>query len=265
MRRIIDCHAHIFPEKIAEKASINIGAFYGLPTKFIATTKNLIKSGEPIGVTKFAVQSVATKADQCSVINNFILEEMTKHEGVIYGLGAMHPDLKKDEIDEIIKFVKANNLRGIKLHPDIQKFNTDDPKMHEIYDQLSQNELPLLIHSGDFRYDYSRPFRLANILKLFPKLKVIAAHFGGWMQWDEAMELLFPTNCFIDTSSTFDFIPRNKIREALNLFGSERVLFGSDYPMWPARYELNYLDSLALDEEVMDKILYKNCAQLLNI
>jgi hypothetical protein len=31
--KIIDIHAHIFPDKIAEKASANVGAFYNLSMK----------------------------------------------------------------------------------------------------------------------------------------------------------------------------------------------------------------------------------------
>ena len=265
MKDIIDCHAHIFPDKIADKASKSIGAFYDLEVGYNGTTKALIKSGNSSGITKFAVQSVATSADQVESINHFILDEMNRHPGVIYGLGAMHPNLTFDECENALNFVKNNNLRGIKLHPDFQKFNIDDPDVFFIFDMIAEYKLPILLHLGDYRYDFSRPKRLFNLLKKLPNLIVIGAHFGGWMRWDEAMELLSGTDCFIDTSSTFEFVSLEKINQAINLFGEDRIMFGTDYPMWTAKKEIKYISQLNLNEPALEKILFKNASRVLNI
>ena len=50
---IIDAHAHIFPEKIAENATANTGRFYDLHMDSIGVSKKLIEGGRDIGVSKY--------------------------------------------------------------------------------------------------------------------------------------------------------------------------------------------------------------------
>ncbi|MBR0514646.1 MAG: amidohydrolase family protein [Clostridia bacterium] len=49
--------------------------------------------------------------------------------------------------------------------------------------------LPVLVHTGDQRFDCSNPNRIVNVLRTFPKLKFVGAHFGGWSMWDDAANL----------------------------------------------------------------------------
>ena len=69
---IIDAHAHIFPEKIAENATVNIGRFYDLPMESCGFSKKLIESGSKIGVSRYLVCSTATTPHQINSINKFI-------------------------------------------------------------------------------------------------------------------------------------------------------------------------------------------------
>ena len=57
---IIDAHAHIFPEKIAEKATENVGRFYDLHMDGCGMSENLIKGGDTIGVSEYLVRSPST-------------------------------------------------------------------------------------------------------------------------------------------------------------------------------------------------------------
>ena len=40
------------------------------------------------------------------------------------------------------------------------------------------------MHTGDYRYDNSNPNRVLPVLKAYPKLTLIGAHFGGWSVWE---------------------------------------------------------------------------------
>lgn len=238
----IDFHAHIYPEPIAAKATHSIGAFYSIPMERNGTVDALLESGEEGGVRRFVVQSVATTPKQVRSINDFIVRECAQHPDRLIGLGTIHPDLPNpgDEIERILHL----GLHGVKIHPDVQQFDMDDPKMLPIYDQI-QGRLPMLIPCGDYRYSYSHPKRLAHILDLFPKLEVVAAHFGGWSLWDLAMEYLLPRNCYLDTSSSFAFLGKVRSKEIIQAYGAERIVFGVDFPMWSHREELETLLSWA--------------------
>ena len=263
MRPIIDCHCHVYPEKIAAKAVESIGKFYDLPMEYNGTAAEMIQKSREAGITHSVIFSVATTPHQVESINRFIAEEVAK-DSTLVGLGAIHPESRDKRGD--IERAAALGLRGVKLHPDIQGFNIDDPRCMEIYGICRELGLSVLIHMGDLRYGYSRPERLIPVLEKFDGLKVIGAHLGGWSLWQEAAEILYEhKNFFVDCSSSLAFMPPERAREIIRSYGAERVLFGTDYPMWNFGKELERFAALELSEEESELILYKNAAKLFDI
>ncbi len=254
---ICDAHCHIFPEKIAVKAAESIGTFYDLPMfSASGSPAALIKSGRKIGVSHYLVCSAATAAHQVESINRFILSECESHPEFI-GFGTLHPDYGK--IDEEIDFLTLHKLRGIKLHPDFQNFNIDDKRAYPIYEAAEKARLPILFHTGDPRFDYSSPVRLKHILKDFPHLTVIAAHFGGWQRWKEAASALADEeNVVFDTSSTIPFLKDADVRSLISAYGTDRLFFGTDFPMWKHDEALEHFLNLGLTDREYRAILSEN-------
>ena len=259
---VIDFHAHIYPQKIAEKASRGVGEFYNIPMGHIGTAERLMQSGDAAGVSRFVVQSVATTPRQVRSINAFIKEECDKSGGRLIGLGAIHPDVE-DPIAEI-ENIERLGLHGVKIHPDVQKFMLDDPKMFPIYQRL-EGRLPILIHCGDYRYPYSHPERLARVLDRFPKLDVVAAHFGGWNIMPQSLAHPQPESVLYDTSSTLGMTDRDIVLRLIDKIGPDRLIFGTDFPMWSPKEELARFLALDLDESSRQKILYENFMKLLKL
>lgn len=258
---IIDFHTHIYPEKIASKAVESVGEFYGIPMDGKGTAKALLKEGKKCGITNYVVHSVAISASRVEAINDYIASECEKHNE-FFGFGTIHADFE-NKIDEI-KRMQSMGLLGVKIHPDTQKFNMDDKRMFELYDYLRGEKLPLLIHCGDYRYDFSHPRRLKKILHEFPGLAVVGAHFGGWSMCDYAYEYLCNENCFVDTSSSYWMLGLKRAKELIRLYGAERVVFGTDFPMWSVSEELNKFFDIKLTDEENSLILYKNAMRILN-
>lgn len=258
--RIIDAHCHIYPDKIAEKASASTSNFYHMPSLFDGKISTLLARGGSAGIEHFVVQSVATSPTQVSSINHFIAHAVAQSNGRFTGLGALHPDSEDmaADINEII----ALGLKGIKLHPDIQKVAIDDRRMHQIY-ELSEGRVPILMHTGDYRFDFSNPNRMEPILEQYPNLTVIGAHFGGWSVWDEATETLskYP-NFLVDCSSSLYAMTPQKAKELIMAYGADRVLFGTDYPMWEIETELERFMAIDLTEQQREDIFYNNAAKL---
>ena len=153
-------------------------------------------------------------------------------------------------------------MRGIKLHPDTQGFNTDDKRLFEIFDYI-QGKIPLLIHCGDKRFDFSHPRRLKNVIENFPHLQVIAAHLGGWSLFDEAFALLKNEDCYLDISSTMMFLPQEQVEHYIHSYGADRILFGTDYPLWNPVKEVASFKTLHLTYGEYEKIAYKNALEIL--
>ncbi len=200
-RKIIDAHAHIFPGKIAERASESIKEFYHLNMGFAGYPHTLIERGSRIGVYKYLVCSTATKPEQVFSINSFIAQKCEKYPQ-FFGFGSLHPHMEPEEYTAEILRIKQLGLHGIKLHSDFQQFDIDDPNMIPVYRLAAKAGLPILFHMGDSRYDYSAPRRLANAATEVPDLICLAAHFGGYERWDEAYQYLKLPNVYFDTSSS---------------------------------------------------------------
>lgn len=259
---IYDMHTHIFPEKIAEKAASSIGSFYDIPMDDCGTAKNLLNSGKVIGVKKYLVCSTATTPRQVESINNFIASEQEAHPEFI-AYGSLHPDFDKieEEVDRIISL----GLKGIKLHPDFQNFEIDDPKADAIY-RATEGRLPILFHMGDYRFDRTKPFRLLNVMKKFPKLTCIGAHLGGYSSWEEVINLpgyLSNPQMYIDTCSALAFLPPEEAVKIIKKHGVDRVFWGTDFPMWTHAAEFDRFMALKLTDDERDKILWKNAADFI--
>ena len=258
---IIDAHAHIYPAKIAAKAVAGVGEFYsGLVMHLDGTVETLIKTGAEAGIEKFIVQSVATNPAQVESINNFISGSVKEYPDKLIGFAAIHPD--HEDIEKEMDRAVSLGLKGVKIHPDFQKFNIDDKNAMKIYEVI-EGRLPILIHMGDTRTDYSKPERLARVLDAFPKLEVIGAHFGGWSEWDSAAEILGGRKLWVDTSSSLYALTPERARELIDIYGVENVMFGTDYPMWTAKDELEMFDKIPLTDEEREMILYKNAERLI--
>lgn len=256
----IDAHCHIYPDAIAARAVKGIGQFYDLPLVYAGTLSDLTAVHDAAGITHGVIFSVATTPHQVASINRFIAACARESCGRFVGLGTVHPESEtlREDIDHICEL----GLRGVKLHPDFQKFALDDVHCMRVY-ELCEGRLPVLVHTGDYRYDYSNPRRMARALETFPSLTVIGAHFGGWSVWDEAEALLpaYP-NFYVDTSSSFYAMTAERAARLLRAYGAHRVLFATDYPMWDVGEELARLDRLDLTEAEMRAVLYENAARL---
>lgn len=263
--KIFDAHCHIFPQKIAAKASANIGSFYGLKMSFDGSVETLMELYKKAGVNGCLVQSVATKPAQVEHINDFIAKSVQEYPHMFVGFCSLHPLMEKKKIEAEIDRAIDLGLKGIKLHPDFQEFKIDDRKAYDIY-EAAEGRLPILFHTGDTRFDFSSPKRLANALKDFPKLIAIGAHFGGWSQWSEGEKYLADNpNVYVDTSSSLYAITPEQAKEYINAFTPDRVMFGTDYPMWNVENELKLVERLDLSDEDREKIMYKTAYGLLDV
>lgn len=259
---IFDFHAHIYPEKIAARAVEGVSGFYNIPMHCDGLSQTLVNISRESEISHFLVHSVATSPKHVTVINDFIAGECKKHKE-FYGFGTMHPDFENKE-DEILR-LKENGLKGLKIHPDTQYFDIDDKRMFGVYDLLQSEKLPILIHCGDYRYGYSQPQKLKHLLHEFPTLTVIGAHFGGWSVADLALEYLLDENCYVDVSSSLMMCGLKRGKELIRLYGKERVLFGSDFPMWNPKDELETFYKIGLTDEENEFILSRNAKRILGL
>jgi predicted TIM-barrel fold metal-dependent hydrolase len=251
---IVDAHCHIYPDAIASKAVENVGKFYNIAMTGVGTVENLLAQQKAAGVSRSIVHSVALRAGSVCSINDFIAEQTRLHESFV-GFAAMHQDFEDMEAE--VERAEALGLKGFKLHPDSQSVNADDPRLMRFY-EIIEGRLPLILHCGDYRWDNSHPRRIKAILHAFPGLVLNAAHFGGWSIYDLAVEYLEDETCFMDVSSASVYLGPRRTKELIEIYGADRILFGSDYPMWNPAEEVERFMENDLTDEQRELILWKN-------
>ena len=261
---IINSHAHIYPEKIATKATETIGIFYDIKMQMPSgTSERLIEDGKRAGITRHVVHSVATTAHQVRSINDFIKRECDAHSEFI-GFITLHQDLTDEEVNNEIEWALSNDIHGVKLHPDFQKFNIDDEIAEKFYRAVG-SRLPILFHIGDDRYDFSAPERLIKMAKKYPEVTFIAAHFGGYRCWKSASLYSGLDNVYFDTCSSLPFISSDEAKKIIDMHGAEKFFFATDFPMWDAKTELERFNKIPLTDREREMIFSGNIKRLLGI
>ncbi len=259
----IDIHTHVYPDAIAQKATDSVREFYGIggADGINGTVSMLRDRGAQAGTTKYVILPVAMTPNRTRSINEFILRQTAQYDDFI-GFGAVHAAM--EDIGGEAKFILANGLRGVKIHPDTQGFAIDDPRLFPMYEAI-EGRIPVLLHMGDHRYDYSRPARLRHLLDLFPRLDVIAAHFGGHEMYEDAYEQLHDKECIFDVSSSLMFMEDGTAEDYINRYGAERMAYGTDYPMWDPIREAERFLQLKLTDDQLEQIAHKTAERFLHL
>ncbi len=259
--KLIDIHAHVYPDAIAMKAAQSIRNYYHIGEELDGTPKMLMERGALAGVSDYLILPVAVKPEHVQSINNFILKQTREHACFV-GFGTVHAAM--ENITGEVERIQSMGLRGIKIHPDCQHFDINDPRMFPVYEAI-QGKLPMMMHMGDEHYTYSHPSRLRHVLDLFPRLQVCAAHFGGYSMYEDALKLLYDKDCIMDVSSSLMFMDRGMPERYINIYGAERMAFGTDYPVWDPVHEVQRLMELNLTMEQKEQIAHKTAERFLNL
>lgn len=262
MQKIIDTHTHIFPDKIAQRASDNVGNYYNLRMECDGTVNMLLDGGNGINVEYFVVSSAALKPENVIAGNNYLLDSAKENKRFI-PLCSIHPLFEEPERE--LERIKHKGAKGLKLHPDFQHFNIDDPNMIEVYKTAASLDLPILFHVGDENTDSSSPARLYKALDKVPHLKAIAAHMGGYLVWDEAEDILYGTDIYFDTSDVLLVLSPEKVTSQIRKHGADKILFGSDYPLRSTYTAFKTFETLDLTDEEKKMIYYSNALRFFDL
>lgn len=284
---IIDFHTHIFPDKIAEGAIksiekstlehqgilINSGLSEDMPSaaeQFMAvipaTLDAIKKSMNENHIDASVVLPIATTLTQSASINKFASEINNKNG--IYSFGSLHPF--QEDWESVLYDIKEKGLRGIKLHPEYQKFYIDCSEAVRLLKKCEELDLIVMLHAGNdvgiAPPSHCMPDRLRRVLDCHVSgEKIIAAHLGGWEAWDDVEKYLVETPVYFDTSYTLSCIDKEQFVRIVKNHGSDKILFGTDSPWRNQGKTAEQLSSVGLTDEELENIFYKNAQKLLKI
>ncbi|EPR38670.1 amidohydrolase 2 [Desulfovibrio sp. X2] len=251
----IDIHTHAFHPKVAHKVVEQLEGHYGISPVGTGTMDDLLARVRRAKFDKVVVFSAATDPSQVIPANSWAIELQKEHPEVV-AFGTMHPGFV--DMDKEFARLERGGIRGLKFHPDFQGFFLDDPRFLRVM-EAARGRFAVIFHVGDKlppEQNPSCPFKMARLLDRFPETTMIAAHMGGFMHWKWALDQLVGRDVYFDTSSTLDFIPDDLLFEIFERHPRERILFGSDYPLFDPGEEAKKLKArLRLSDDELEEIL----------
>ncbi len=170
------------------------------------------------------------------LLANIVLRKQVKDDPRLYMFAWVGPYKNKHYDADLLSWVASNvgDVRGMKFHASISQCGIFDKRMQPFLEIADRGGLPFLYHSG--RTPISWPDKLMPIAPSYPKAKFILAHLGG-NAYDRIVDTLqrwptLPENVWIESSTARH---PDLLRRAVQQWGPDRVLFGTDLPFTDQR------------------------------
>lgn len=260
---VVDFHVHAFPEKIAKRAMEKLarvaGALVPCCEGTIEGMTAQLASADAMGV----LLPIATRPENQLSINNWA--SGVKSERIL-PFGSIHP-AAPDALDELER-IRSLGLKGVKLHPEYQQFFVDDPAFRKVWKKIASLGLITVFHAGfDMAYPPPcgcSPEGLARALPAFEGAPVVAAHLGGYMQWEGVLQSLCGLPLYLDTAYSHGRCIVPLAQRIIERHGVDKILFGSDAPWSSTAEELSFVGALGLSPEEYAKVTSGNAKALLS-
>ncbi len=275
---VIDFHTHTFPDKIASAAVGKLMQKAHAASFSDGTRAGLLARMREAGIDRAVVLPVATNPVKCAHMND-TSHALDGQDGLTY-FAAIHPDAP-DWYAELARAAELGFM-GVKIHPVYQDVAIDDPRFVRILARCGELALTVVMHGGaDIGFpgvEKCSPKMLRRALDQAGPVTLVAAHMGGWRNWQEVPEHLLDTGVYLDTAYTLGAISPiddhyapeelpmladERFCELVRIFGSSRVLFGTDSPWSDMRQCVEHIASLPLTDGEKADIFRNNALRLL--
>ncbi len=263
---ILDFHNHIFPEKIAKTVIESVKRDEGFSPFGKGTVSGLREEMSLSGVNTCAVLAVAVSPSLVESTNDWVISQKGEH---LIPVGSIHPLFPNYKAE--VKRLKEAGVKGIKFHSIFQNIHPDDERAFPLYEEIIQQEMFFIFHSGPGlklrpgEEVMATPERLRRVLDLFPKMRMVVAHFGGFQMIEEAKKYLLGRDLYIDTSYPpgLCYHSIDWVLDLVQRHDPNRILFGTDTPFARQKEDVEYILKLPISLDLKEKILWKNGWDLL--
>jgi len=261
---IIDAHTHIFsPDVIAQRARYAArDSFFGYLYSGVAArmvgAAELLAAMDAAGIAQAVVTGWCWQNhDDCVEQNTWTMDVVRKYPARLRALAAIQPNAGAPARRELERCVAGGMVGVGELNADGQGFRLDDAEFLALAQRAAELGVPMLLHTNEpvgHKYPGKGQLPLAAIyafIKAAPNLKLILAHWGGGFPFYELMREVrkAAANVYYDSAASPLLYSPQIFRTVVDIVGSEKVLFGSDFPLllYPKRQtEPGY--ALLLDE-----------------
>jgi uncharacterized protein len=173
--------------------------------------------------------------------------------------------LDRRTFDQARRMLGQGKCVGIKVHPEEHSYPISEHG-RDVFAFAAEHRAVVLVHSGEQR---SMPDDYVRFANDYPEVRLILAHIGCGWDGDpghqvRAIQKSKHGNVFADTSSARSIMPR-LIEWAVREVGADRVLFGTDTPLYFAPMQRARIDHAEIAEQDKRKVLRENALRLFGL
>jgi len=263
----IDVHTHLMPDRIAERALQAMAQMFPWKVPYKNTVAAIKAHMQEAGIDKSIVLGMAMEARHVRPANDWLISIA---DAQLVPFGAIHPDYP-DKVGEIRR-LRAAGIKGIKLHPMVNQFFIDDPMLFPMYEEIG-DMMVILTHADKLHADrpetlYAAPHRILTVLEQFPKLRMIAAHLGGFYMLDEAERTLIGhPRLVIDTTwpPSIGEVGPAVLTRIIHAHGADKVVFGTDFCLVSQKDDAGVIEHLPIASGEKERILGENAREFIGL
>ncbi|HEY6470020.1 MAG TPA: amidohydrolase family protein [Candidatus Dormibacteraeota bacterium] len=275
---IVDSHVHILPPSMRDARDELAGAdpWFDLchrGGRAILTAEELLATMDATGIDR-SVCFGWPFADpaHCAEANDHLIAVQRAHPDRLTCFATVSP-ARPGAVDELRRCADEG-LRGVgELNADAQGFDLEGAGIDSVAQACVELGIPMVLHCSEpVGHDYpgkgtATPGRVAGFALRNPDLRLVCAHLGGGLPFyahmPEVAELC--RRLWFDTAAGPFLYAPTAYRAVADLCGADRLLFGSDHPLLPAR---RYIDAFAqADLTVAERelVMGENAVRLLGL
>jgi uncharacterized protein len=282
MPRILDTHVHLPTKEFLEDTGgdlVKWGLKYFRTQEPIRGEDRMLQDFKNAGVSKALMLAwdAETASGRPRLPNERVAQLAKDHSDLFVPILSVDPHKGSKAIAELEHAASRLEMRGVKLHPQIQAFKPDDPKHKPLWDRIEELGLPVIVHTGTsglgagapggagVHLDYSRPIHLDAVAADHPELQLILAHTGWPWHLETVAMCMQKSNVHMDVSG---WLPKYLPAEVLTWINGPlkgKVLFGTDYPFLDPKTCVDQFQALSLKDEVKQAALWDNGARLFGL
>lgn len=202
-----------------------------------------------------------------------LLEYEKKYPGRFYGIAPISIDQPIPKAAAQLEADLKSGVRGVTIEPGYRTVGgpttLDNPEFFPIYEVVQDQGCLLQVQTGAFadpRHwgQANEIWRMDEVMRQFPRLRLVLGH-GGYPRITEALALALKWPSVTLSSDVYTFWPGGQLYQMNIEMLQDQFVYGSAYPFGNFDTTLEQTLALGLSDEVLEKYLYRNAQQLLNM
>ncbi|MFA5313904.1 MAG: amidohydrolase family protein [Methanomassiliicoccales archaeon] len=222
---------------------------------------------------------VAPPKKDVEEFNDWVFDWSSRYPDKLIGFMGIDPQRGDQAIRLMRKYHAKYEPKGIKIYPPTGWYPYEE-RVANFWKEANDMGLAVVTHSGaapePLQEEKGRPVHFKPILDRYPDLHLVIAHLGGMYRKDTYEMAADHPNLYVDCSALQGWLPSNpevvinRLKEAISVLGPDRIMFGSDFPLFDLNYPYENWCSFMreqpyADESTKEKILGLNAQRIFRL